>query len=119
MKSFKKNINTLLWKQETINRIKKNENIILDENVFNNNFLKAIEDANKLADFEINSNVFGVIVEMCFILGRLKVSKFFKFFSALRSYNYPKAADEILLTNLFKENPKLCKELSNIIKECK
>lgn len=106
-----------MWKQETFNRIKKNKNIILKEEIFKKNFYNAILEANKLVDFEVNDTAFGVIVEMCFYLGIKKVSKYFKLFGALKIHNYEKAANEILLIDWFKEEPELCEELSNIIKK--
>jgi lysozyme len=90
------------------------------EEVFNQDFNKAVEGANELTS-QLNlvlATVKGVIIEMVFQLGKTGVSKFKKFFEALNNQNYNEAANQMIDSNWHKQTPKRCEELANIIRSC-
>ena len=87
------------------------------EEVFNNDFKIAVDSARDLLrNIEHNYIIFGVLVEMCFQLGKPKVSKFNKMFIALKEKNLDKASDEMINSRWHKQTPKRCESLANIIK---
>jgi lysozyme len=87
------------------------------EEVFDNDFKIAVDSARDLLrDIEHNYIIFGVLVEMCFQLGKPKVSKFNKMFIALKEKNLDKASDEMINSRWHKQTPKRCESLANIIK---
>ena len=87
------------------------------EEVFDNDFKIASDSARELLrDIEHNYIIFGVIVEMCFQLGKPKVSKFNKMFIALKEKNLDKASDEMINSRWHKQTPKRCESLANIMK---
>ena len=66
------------------------------EEVFDNDFKIAVDSARELLrDIEYNHIVFGVIVEMCFQLGKPRVMKFKKMWEALKEKNLDKASQDI------------------------
>jgi lysozyme len=87
------------------------------EEVFDNDFKIAVDSARDLLrDIDHNYIIFGVLVEMCFQLGKPKVSKFNKMFIALKEKNLDKASDEMINSRWHKQTPKRCESLANIIK---
>jgi len=90
------------------------------EEVFNKDFNKAVEGANELTSHLslVLATVKGVIIEMVFQLGKTGVSKFKKFFEALNNQDYNEAANQMLDSNWYKQTPKRCIELSEIIRSC-
>lgn len=90
------------------------------EEIFNQDFNKAVEGANELTS-QLNlvlATVKGVIIEMVFQLGKTGVSKFKKFFIALENQDYNEAANQMIDSNWHKQTPKRCEELANIIRSC-
>ncbi len=90
------------------------------EEVFNQDFNKAVEGANELTSqlSLVLATVKGVIIEMVFQLGKTGVSKFKKFFEALNNQDYNEAANQMIDSNWHKQTPKRCEELANIIRSC-
>lgn len=90
------------------------------EEVFNQDFNKAVEGANELTSqlSLVLATVKGVIIEMVFQLGKTGVSKFKKFFAALEKKDYNEAANQMIDSNWHKQTPKRCEELANIIRSC-
>ena len=87
------------------------------EEVFDNDFKIAVDSARDLLrDIEHNYIIFGVLVEMCFQLGKPKVSKFNKMFIALKEKNLDKASAEMINSRWHKQTPKRCESLANIMK---
>ena len=87
------------------------------EEVFDNDFKIAVDSARDLLkDIEHNYIIFGVLVEMCFQLGKPKVSKFNKMFIALKEKDLDKASAEMINSRWHKQTPKRCESLANIIK---
>jgi|TARA_A100001015_G_scaffold193845_2_gene216045 GH24 family phage-related lysozyme (muramidase) len=87
------------------------------EEVFDNDFKIAVDSARDLLrNIEHNYIIFGVLVEMCFQLGKPKVSKFNKMFIALKEKNLDKASDEMINSRWHKQTPKRCESLANIMK---
>jgi lysozyme len=87
------------------------------EEVFDNDFKIAVDSARDLLrDIDHNYIIFGVLVEMCFQLGKPKVSKFNKMFIALKEKNLDKASDEMINSRWHKQTPKRCESLANIMK---
>jgi hypothetical protein len=87
------------------------------EEVFDNDFKIAVDSARELLrDIEYNHIVFGVIVEMCFQLGKPRVMKFKKMWEALREKNLDKASQEMIDSNWHKQTTKRCEALASIMK---
>ena len=87
------------------------------EEVFDNDFKIAVDSARDLLrNIEHNYIIFGILVEMCFQLGKPKVSKFNKMFIALKEKNLDKASDEMINSRWHKQTPKRCESLANIMK---
>lgn len=90
------------------------------EEVFNQDFNKAVDGANELTSqlSLVLATVKGVIIEMVFQLGKTGVSKFKKFFIALENQDYNEAANQMIDSNWHKQTPKRCEELANVIRSC-
>jgi len=87
------------------------------EEVFDNDFKIAHDSANELlADIEHNHIVKGVIIEMCFQLGKPRVMKFKKMWEALKEKNLDKASAEMIDSNWYRQTKKRCESLANIMK---
>ena len=87
------------------------------EEVFDNDFKIAVDSARELLrGIEHNHIVFGVIVEMCFQLGKPRVMKFKKMWEALREKNYLKASEEMIDSNWHKQTTKRCESLANTMR---
>ena len=87
------------------------------EKVFDNDFKIAHDSANELlADIEHNHIVKGVIIEMCFQLGKPRVMKFKKMWEALKNNDLAKASEEMIDSNWHKQTTKRCESLANVMK---
>jgi lysozyme len=87
------------------------------EQVFEKDFAKAKEGADELCrDLSINYIARGVIIEMCFQLGKTGVSKFKKMFTALQTEDYTTASEEMLDSKWFEQTPVRAKSLSYIMR---
>jgi len=87
------------------------------EQVFEKDFAKAKEGADELCrDLSINYIARGVIIEMCFQLGKTGVSKFKKMFAALQTEDYTTASEEMLDSKWFEQTPVRAKSLSYIMR---
>ena len=69
-----------------------------------------------LRDIEHNHIIFGVIVEMCFQLGKPRVMKFKKMWEALKEKNLDKASAEMIDSNWHKQTTKRCESLASVMK---
>jgi lysozyme len=67
-------------------------------------------------DLPINYIARGVIIEMCFQLGKTGVSKFKKMFAALQTEDYTTASEEMLDSKWFEQTPVRAKSLSYIMR---
>tara|TARA_R100001126_G_C4730235_1_gene103504 strand:+ start:84 stop:512 length:429 start_codon:yes stop_codon:yes gene_type:complete len=87
------------------------------EEVFDNDFKIAHDSANELlADIEHNYIVKGVIIEMCFQLGKPRVMKFKKMWEALKNNDLETASKEMIDSNWHKQTTKRCESLANVMK---
>ena len=87
------------------------------EKVFDNDFKIAHDSANELlADIEHNHIVKGVIIEMCFQLGKPRVMKFKKMWEALKNNDLETASKEMIDSNWHKQTTKRCESLANVMK---
>ena len=87
------------------------------EEVFDNDFKIASDSARELLrDIEHNHIIFGVIVEMCFQLGKPRVMKFKKMIANMQDRNWKGAADEMLDSLWAKQTPNRALKLSNEMK---
>ena len=87
------------------------------EAVFNKDFTTAKEGADELCSgLPINYIGRGVIVEMCFQLGKTGVSKFRKMFEALKEEDYKTASEEMLDSKWHEQTPARAKQLSYIMR---
>ena len=87
------------------------------EKVFDNDFKIAHDSANELlADIEHNHIVKGVIIEMCFQLGKPRVMKFKKMWEALKNNDLETASKEMIDSNWHKQTTKRCESLANLMK---
>ena len=87
------------------------------EQVFEKDFAKAKEGADSLCkDLPINYIARGVIIEMCFQLGKTGVSKFKKMFEALQQEDYTKASEEMLDSKWYEQTPQRAKSLSYVMR---
>ena len=87
------------------------------EQVFEKDFAKAKEGADELCrDLSINYIARGVIIEMCFQLGKTGVSKFKKMFEALQTEDYTTASEEMLDSKWFEQTPVRAKSLSYVMR---
>ena len=87
------------------------------EKVFDNDFKIAEKSANELlTEIKHNHIIKGVIIEMCFQLGKPRVMKFKKMWEALRNNNLDKASAEMIDSAWHKQTTKRCEALANIMK---
>jgi GH24 family phage-related lysozyme (muramidase) len=87
------------------------------EQVFEKDFAKAKEGADELCrDLSINYIARGVIIEMCFQLGKTGVSKFKKMFEALQTEDYTAASEEMLDSKWYEQTPVRAKSLSYVMR---
>jgi len=87
------------------------------EEVFDNDFKIAHDSANELLrDIENNHIIKGVIIEMCFQLGKPRVMKFKKMWEALKNNDLETASKEMIDSNWHKQTTKRCESLANVMK---
>ena len=87
------------------------------EEVFDNDFKIAHDSARELLrDIEHNHIVFGVIVEMCFQLGKPRVMKFKKMWEALKNNDLAKASAEMIDSAWHKQTTKRCESLASVMR---
>ena len=87
------------------------------EEVFDNDFKIAHDSANELlTNIEHNHIVKGVIIEMCFQLGKPRVMKFKKMWEALKNNDLETASKEMIDSNWHKQTTKRCESLANVMK---
>tara|TARA_Y100001970_G_scaffold174248_1_gene212675 strand:+ start:396 stop:824 length:429 start_codon:yes stop_codon:yes gene_type:complete len=87
------------------------------EEVFDNDFKIAHDSANELLiNIEHNHIVKGVIIEMCFQLGKPRVMKFKKMWEALKNNDLETASKEMIDSNWHKQTTKRCESLANVMK---
>ena len=87
------------------------------EKVFDNDFKIAHDSANELlTDIEHNDIIKGVIIEMCFQLGKPRVMKFKKMWEALKNNDLETASKEMIDSNWYRQTKKRCESLANIMK---
>jgi len=87
------------------------------EEIFDNDFKIAHDSANELLlDIEHNHIVKGVIIEMCFQLGKPRVMKFKKMWEALKNNDLESASKEMIDSNWHKQTTKRCESLANVMK---
>jgi len=87
------------------------------EEVFDNDFKIASDSARELLrDIEHNHIIFGVIVEMCFQLGKPRVKKKKKMWEALKNKDLDKASAEMIDSAWHKQTTKRCESLASIMR---
>ena len=87
------------------------------EEVFDNDFKIAHDSANELlTNIEHNDIIKGVIIEMCFQLGKPRVMKFKKMWEALKNNDLETASKEMIDSNWHKQTTKRCESLANVMK---
>ena len=87
------------------------------EEVFDNDFKIAHDSANELlADIEHNHIVKGVIIEMCFQLGKPRVMKFKKMWEALKNNDLETASKEMIDSNWYRQTKKRCETLASTMR---
>ena len=87
------------------------------EEVFDNDFKIAHDSANELlTDIEHNDIIKGVIIEMCFQLGKPRVMKFKKMWEALKNKDVETASKEMIDSNWHKQTTKRCESLADVMK---
>ena len=89
------------------------------EKVFNEDFAKAKEGADRLLDhLDPPEDAVNVIISMVFQLGEAGVSKFKNMFVALENEDYSEAAAQMLDSRWHIQTPSRCQELANIMRNC-
>ena len=87
------------------------------EEVFDNDFKIAHYSAIELLKgIEHNDTIKGVIIEMCFQLGKPRVMKFKKMWEALKNNDLAKASEEMIDSNWHKQTTKRCESLASVMK---
>ena len=83
------------------------------EVLFDKDFQIAFNSANELVDgLELNHIAKGVIVEMCFQLGKPRVMKFKKMWEALRNNDFEEAANQMIDSAWHKQTTSRCESLA-------
>lgn len=91
---------------------------ILDE-LFEKDFMIAVKDTDKIIneyELELPGIAYEVLVEMCFQLGRPRVSKFKKMIAALKEHKFQEAADEMIDSKWHKQTPERCSKLASLMR---
>ena len=89
------------------------------ETVFNEDFAKAKEGADRLLDhLDPPEDAVNVVISMVFQLGEAGVSKFKNMFVALENEDYSEAAAQMLDSRWHIQTPARCQELANIMRNC-
>ena len=83
------------------------------EAIFEKDFQIALTSANELVDgLDLNYIAKGVIVEMCFQLGKPRVMKFKKMWAALRNNDFEEAANQMIDSAWHKQTTSRCESLA-------
>ena len=83
------------------------------EEVFDKDFQIALTSANELLEgLDVNHIVRGVIIEMCFQLGKPRVMKFKKMWEALRNNDFEEAANQMIDSAWHKQTTSRCESLA-------
>ena len=83
------------------------------EVLFDKDFQIALTSANELVDgLDFNHIAKGVIVEMCFQLGKPRVMKFKKMWAALRNNDFDEAANQMIDSAWHKQTTSRCESLA-------
>ena len=83
------------------------------EELFDMDFNQAKQSANELlVGLDINDIAKGVIVEMCFQLGKPRVMKFKKMWAALRNNDFDEAANQMIDSAWHKQTTSRCESLA-------
>ena len=83
------------------------------EKVFDKDFEIALTSANELVDgLDLNHIAKGVIVEMCFQLGKPRVMKFKKMWAALRNNDFDEAANQMIDSAWHSQTKSRCESLA-------
>ena len=83
------------------------------EELFDMDFNQAKQSANELlVGLDINDITKGVIVEMCFQLGKPRVMKFKKMWAALRNNDFDEAANQMIDSAWHKQTTSRCESLA-------
>jgi len=89
------------------------------EKVFDEDFAKAKEGADRLLDhLDPPEDAVNVVISMVFQLGEAGVSKFKNMFVALENEDYSEAAAQMLDSRWHIQTPARCQELANIMRNC-
>ena len=89
------------------------------ETVFDEDFAKAKEGADRLLDhLDPPEDAVNVVISMVFQLGEAGVSKFKNMFVALENEDYSEAAAQMLDSRWHIQTPARCQELANIMRNC-
>ena len=89
------------------------------EKVFDEDFAKAKEGADRLLDhLDPPEDAVNVVISMVFQLGEAGVSKFKNMFVALENEEYSEAAAQMLDSRWHIQTPARCQELANIMRNC-
>jgi len=83
------------------------------EVLFDKDFQIAFTSANELLDgLDVNHIVKGVIIEMCFQLGKPRVMKFKKMWAAIRNNDLDEAANQMIDSAWHKQTTSRCESLA-------
>ena len=83
------------------------------EVLFDKDFQIAFTSANELLDgLDVNHIVKGVIIEMCFQLGKPRVMKFKKMWAAIRNNDFDEAANQMIDSAWHKQTTSRCESLA-------
>ena len=83
------------------------------EVLFDKDFQIALTSANELLEgLDVNHIVRGVIIEMCFQLGKPRVMKFKKMWEALRNNDFEEAANQMIDSAWHKQTTSRCESLA-------
>ena len=87
------------------------------EVLFDKDFQIALTSANELVDgLDLNHIAKGVIVEMCFQLGKPRVMKFKKMWAALRNNDFEEAANQMIDSAWHKQTTSRCESLASTMR---
>ena len=87
------------------------------EVLFDKDFQIAFNSANELVDgLDLNHIAKGVIIEMCFQLGKPRVMKFKKMWEALRNNDFEEAANQMIDSAWHKQTTSRCESLASTMR---
>ena len=87
------------------------------EVLFDKDFEIAFNSANELVEgLDLNHIAKGVIIEMCFQLGKPRVMKFKKMWEALRNNDFEEAANQMIDSAWHKQTTSRCESLASTMR---